>query len=82
MAINEGNTMSITELLDGIRDQLNSDPLVQVAVSSVISPEGRQLLAGLVGSLADLEAKHEADKQAAVASAVASAQAVNPSEQG
>lgn len=61
--------MSITELLDGIREQLSNDPLVAAAVSSVISPEGRALLAGLVGSLADLEAKHEVDKQNAAVDA-------------
>lgn len=67
--------MSITELLDGIRDQLANDPLVSAAVSSVISPEGRALLAGLVGSLADLEAHHEAVKAQAVADAVSAATA-------
>lgn len=75
--------MSISELLDAVRDQLNNDPLVAVAVSSVISPEGRQLLANVVGSLADLESKHEADKQAAVQAAhaqgVADAQGAVPS---
>jgi hypothetical protein len=62
---------SITELLDGVRDQLSSDPLVSAAVSSVISPEGRTLLASFVSGLADLEAKHEAAKQAAVEAAKA-----------
>jgi hypothetical protein len=60
-------SLSIGELLDTIKSQLDNDPLVSAAVSSVISPEGRSLLAGVVGSLADLEAKHESDKQAAVA---------------
>ena len=72
-------SLSISELLDTIRGQLENDPLVAVAVSSVISPEGRQLLANVVSSLADLEAKHEAAKQAAVEQAKAeAAQAVPP----
>lgn len=61
---------SIGELLHTIQDQLNNDPLVSAAVSSVITPEGRSLLASFVSGVADLEAKHEADKQTAVSAAV------------
>lgn len=65
---------SVTELLDAIKSQLDNDPLVSAAVSSVITPAGRSLLASLVGGLADLEANHEAAKQQAVAEAVAAVQ--------
>ena len=75
---------SIGELLDGLRDQLNNDPIVSTAVSAVLSPAARTLAANFIGLLADLEAKHEADKQAAVQAAhaqgVADAQQAAPPE--
>lgn len=65
--------MTITEILDDIKNQLTNDPLVSAAVSAVISPEGKSLLSSLISGLADLEAKHaaaaEADKTAAVEAA-------------
>ena len=61
--------MSIGELLNAVKDQLENDPLVSAAVSSVITPEGRTLLATIVAGVADLESKHEAAKAAAVADA-------------
>lgn len=67
--------MSISELLDTIKSQLDNDPLVSAAVSSVISPEGRTFLTGIVQGLASLEAKHEADKQSAVETAKSEATA-------
>lgn len=60
---------TVGELLDGLRDALNGDDLVSAAVSAAITPAGRTLLAGFVTGLADLEARHEADKQAAVQAA-------------
>jgi CHASE3 domain sensor protein len=60
---------SVGELLDLVRDQLTNDPLVSAAVSSVISPEGRALLAEVVTKLAALESQREQDKAAAVQAA-------------
>jgi hypothetical protein len=64
--------LTISELIDTIRTQLNDDPLVSAAVSSVISPEGRQFLSSVVSGVAALEAKHETDKAEAVEQAKAS----------
>lgn len=64
---------SIGELLEAVKAQLDNDPLVSAAVSSVITPEGRTLLASIVGGIADLESRHEAAKAQAVAEAVAAA---------
>lgn len=70
---------SIGELLEAVKAQLDNDPLVSAAVSSIITPEGRTLLASIVGGIADLESRHEAAKQQAVAEAVAAATA-SPAE--
>lgn len=61
--------MSIVSALDDLKAMLTGDSLVSAAATFALSAEGKQLAANLIGALSDLEAKHEADKQAAVQAA-------------
>lgn len=77
--------MSIIEALDAARAALTGDNLVSAALSTAISPEGKQLVVSLLAGVEQLEAKHEADKAAAVEQAKAEAVAslpVQPAEPG
>jgi len=73
----------VNELLRPVADfaaGLDADPLVQAALATTLGPAGKSIVQGLVSQLEAYEAAHESDKQAAVASAVAAAQAA-PAEQ-
>lgn len=72
--------MSISELIDTIREQIAGDPVIQARVASTLSPASQGIIADLIGKLAQLEQGHEADKQAAVEQAKADA-ANNPEPQ-
>lgn len=65
---------SIRDMIAELASELDNDPLVGAAVSAVLSPEGKNLVAGIVTAVADLEAKHAADKAQAVQDAQAAAQ--------
>lgn len=71
----ETNVASLSEILSGLEDALNGNSAIKAIVSSVISPEGTDLVASVVSGIASLEAKHEADKAAAVEQAKAEATA-------
>ena len=64
---------SIEELLEAVSGALKGNSAINAIVSSVISPEGTELAASVINGIAALEAKHNADKAAAVEAAKAAA---------